>query len=61
MAELPNINPREVLAEDFLKAMKVGAYRLANDIRISQTGISQILKGKRRITVDKALRLSAFF
>ena len=35
--------------------------RLSQDIRIPQTRISAILKGKRRITADTALRLSQYF
>jgi addiction module HigA family antidote len=61
MAELSNIHPGEVLAEEFLEPMQISAYRLAKDTGIPQTRISQILKGKRRITADTALRLSAFF
>ena len=61
MAELPNVHPGEVLKEEFLDPMKISAYRLAKDTGIPQTRISQILKGKRRITADTALRLSAFF
>jgi len=34
---------------------------LAKDINISATRVSEILKGKRRITVDTALRLSKYF
>jgi len=37
------------------------AYRLANDIGIPQTRVSQIIKGERRITADTALRLSKYF
>ena len=61
MAELSNIHPGEVLGEEFLTPMEISAYRLAKDTGIPQTRISQILKGKRRITADTALRLSAFF
>jgi addiction module HigA family antidote len=41
--------------------MGVSAYRLSKELHIPQTRISEILKGKRRITADTALRLSAFF
>ena len=34
---------------------------LAKDINISATRVSEILKGKRRITIDTALRLSRYF
>ncbi len=61
MDRLPNIHPGEILLEEFLKPLEISAYRLAKDINIPQTRVSLILKGKRRITADTALRLSAFF
>jgi len=61
MSKLPNIHPGEILLEEFLKPMDISAYRLSKEIGIPQTRISQIIKGKRRITADTALRLSAFF
>lgn len=61
MAELDDIHPREILLEEFLKPMNISAYRLSMDTEIPQTRVSQIIKGKRRITSDTALRLSAYF
>ena len=61
MATLKNIHPREILFEEFLIPLNISAYKLAKDIDIPQTRISQILKGKRRITADTALRLSKYF
>ncbi len=61
MDRLQNIHPGEILKEEFLEPFKISAYRLAKEIRIPQTRISQILKGRRRITADTALRLSEYF
>ena len=61
MARIKNIHPGEVLLEEFLLPLGISAYRLAKDITIPQTRISQILKGNRRITADTALRLSKYF
>ena len=61
MEKLDNIHPGEVLLEEFLKPMEVSAYRLAKETFIPQTRISEIIKGKRRITADTALRLAKFF
>lgn len=58
---LPNIHPGTILDEEFLAPMGISAYRLAKDIGIQQTRVSQIIKGERRITADTALRLSAYF
>ena len=59
--KLPNIHPGEILNEEFLKPMNLSAYRLSKETFLPQTRISQIIKGKRRITADTALRLSKFF
>lgn len=41
--------------------IKKSAYRLSKDIEIPQTRTSEILKGRRRITADTALRLANYF
>ena len=61
MAKLKNIHPGEVLAEEFLKPLNITAYKLAKDIEIPQTRVSEIVKGNRRITADTALRLGRYF
>ena len=61
MEKLNNTHPGEVLLEEFLKPMGISAYRLAKETFIPQTRISEIIKGKRRITADTALRLAKFF
>jgi antitoxin HigA-1 len=61
MERLKNIHPGEILMEEFLLPLNISAYRLSKDIDIPQTRISQIIKGKRRITADTALRLSFYF
>jgi addiction module HigA family antidote len=50
-----------VLQEEFLLPLNISAYRLAKDIAIPQTRLSQVLKGNRTITGDTALRLSQYF
>jgi addiction module HigA family antidote len=61
MERLENIHPGEILLEEFLMPMEISAYRLSKDTEIPQTRISQIIKGKRRVTADTALRLSSYF
>lgn len=59
--KLPNIHPGEILNEEFLIPMKISMYRLAKDINVPAIRISEIVKGRRAITVDTAIRLSKFF
>src|SRR5512138_1282227 len=61
MEKLSNIHPGEILIEEFLKPLKITAYRLSKDIGIPQTRTSEIIKGHRSITADTALRLSYYF
>ena len=61
MKNLANIHPGEILLEEFLKPLKISAYKLSKDVGIPQTRTSEILKGRRRITADTALRLSYYF
>ncbi|WP_066759384.1 HigA family addiction module antitoxin [Crocinitomix algicola] len=61
MAKLENIHPGEILKEEFLLPLGISAYKLAKETFMPQTRISEILKGRRRITADTALRLSKFF
>lgn len=59
--ELDNVHPGEVLREDFLLPMEITAYRLAKETGMPQTRVGEIIKERRRITADTALRLSKFF
>lgn len=61
MEKLKNIHPGEVLLEEFLIPLNITAYKLSKNLHIPQTRISQLLKGKRRVTSDTALRLSIYF
>ncbi|MCK9399415.1 MAG: HigA family addiction module antitoxin [Bacteroidales bacterium] len=61
MEKLNNIHPGEILLEEFLIPLNISAYKLSKDINIPQTRVSEILKGRRRITADTALRLSNYF
>ncbi|MDN4165812.1 HigA family addiction module antitoxin [Cytophagales bacterium LB-30] len=61
MNRLENIHPGEILQEEFLEPLGISAYRLSKETFIPQTRISEIVKGKRRITADTALRFSKYF
>jgi addiction module HigA family antidote len=58
---LSNITPGEILDEEFLKPMAITQYRLAKDIGVPPRRINEIVKGRRTITADTALRLGRYF
>ncbi|MCP2638394.1 HigA family addiction module antitoxin [Microbacterium sp. HD4P20] len=55
------ITPGEILQTEFLEPLGITAYRLAQATGLPQTRLSEIIRGKRRITTDTALRLSRAF
>ncbi len=61
MKKIPPIHPGEILREEFLTPYGITAAILAREIKVTPIRISQILKGKRSITVDTAFRLSIYF
>jgi addiction module HigA family antidote len=52
--------PGEVLKEEFLDPMGITPYALAKGIFVDPPRIDAIIKGRRRITADTAIRLSRF-
>lgn len=52
------ITPSELLATEFLDPLGISHFRLAEATRLPQVRISEIVRGKRAITTDTALRLS---
>jgi addiction module HigA family antidote len=59
--KLPSVTPGELLLEEFLKPMDITQYRLAKEIGVPPTRISEIVAGRRSITADTDLRLCRFF
>ena len=49
--------PGEMLVEEFLKPLKISQTDFAKQIRVSQPRLNEIIKGKRTVTPDTAMRL----
>ena len=58
---MPPIHPGETLREDFLKPLGLSANRLAIELRVPVTRVNDIVRGRRAITADTALRLARYF
>ena len=61
MRKIPYPKPGEILSEEFFQPLGISTYRLAKEIGVPQMRVSEIISGKRAITVDTALRLSRYF
>jgi addiction module HigA family antidote len=58
---MPPIHPGETLLEDFLRPLGLTANRLAIELLVPVTRVNDIVRGKRAITADTALRLGRYF
>jgi addiction module HigA family antidote len=55
------IHPGEILLTEFMEPMGLTAYRLAKDICVPAPRVGDIVRGKRSISADTALRLGIYF
>lgn len=59
--KLPPIHPGEVLSEEFMKPLGLSQARLAMDLRVPAQRLHEVIRGKRSMTLDTALRLGRYF
>ena len=60
-APMPALHPGEMLREEFMKPLGLSANALAMALRVPVTRISEIVRERRGITADTALRLARYF
>ena len=60
-ARMPPLHPGEMLREEFMKPLGLSANALAMELRVPVTRISEIVRERRGITADTALRLACYF
>ena len=56
-----SIHPGEILKKEFMEPLGLSNYRLAKELFVSAPRVNDIVLGKRSISTDTALRLSAYF
>jgi addiction module HigA family antidote len=59
--KLAPVHPGEVLLEEYLKPLNISQNKLGRDLGVPAQRINDIIKGKRSVTVDTALRLGRYF
>ena len=55
------IHPGEILREEFLLPLDMSVNALARNLRVPSTRLHEIVKERRSITADTALRLARYF
>jgi addiction module HigA family antidote len=58
---IPFPHPGDTIREDFLKPLRMSVNRLALELRVPATRMTEIVHGRRGITADTALRLGRYF
>lgn len=58
---LDPIHPGEILQAEFMEPLGLSAHALAMALRVPATRIGDIVRGRRSITPDTALRLARYF
>jgi addiction module HigA family antidote len=61
MAKKILISVGDILKEEYLDPLQISAYRLAREIGVSTSLMSQIIRGKTAVSADIAWRLGQFF
>ena len=61
MAKNFAIHPGEILKEEFMEPLSLTAYRLAKELHVPAPRVNDIVRGKRAITADTAIRLGIYF
>ena len=56
-----DVTPGEILLEEFLEPLAVSQAELSRRTHIPKSRITEIIKGRRSITAETAIALSAFF
>lgn len=58
---LPPIHPGEILRDEFLTPMGISVYALAHAIKVPRSRANDIVRGRRALTTDTAIRLGRYF
>ena len=59
--KIPTPTVGEIIQEEFLEPLGMTPYRLAKELRVATSSILDLVHGRRRLSVDMALRLARLF
>ena len=58
---IPTPTVGEILRGEFLEPLGMTPYRLAMELRVATSSVLDLIHGRRRVSVDMALRLARLF
>ena len=56
-----SIHPGDILKTEFMEPLGLSSYRLAKELHVSAPRVNDLVRGKRSVTADTAMRLSRYF
>ncbi len=59
--DIPPVHPGEVLKADFLDPLQMSVNALSRCIKVPRARLNDIVRGRRGITADTAMRLARYF
>ena len=59
--KLRPVHPGDILRHDFMEPLGLSAYRLAKELGVSIPTVNEIVRRRRAVTAEMALRLARYF
>src|ERR1700704_4710865 len=59
--KLRPVHPGDILLHDFMQPLKLSSYRVAKELGVAAPTVNEIVRRRRAITAEMALRLSRYF
>ena len=56
-----SIHPGDILKTEFMEPLGLSSYRLAKELHVSAPRVNDLVRGKRSVTADTAMRLGTYF
>jgi addiction module HigA family antidote len=59
--KLRAVHPGDILLRDFMEPLNLSSYKLAKELGVSVPTVNEIVRRRRAVTAEMALRLSRYF
>lgn len=59
--KLRPVHPGDVLLHDFMQPLKLSSHKLARELGVAAPTVNEIVRRRRAVTAEMALRLSRYF
>ena len=59
--KLRPVHPGDILLHDFMQPLKLSSYKLAKELGVTAPTVNEIVRRRRAVTAEMALRFSRYF